>query len=191
MHRSQESSPGRVQKDSRVLSLVSPGSRVHLHSASLGGSGSETDSTQLDWESGMSALVSEWPSAALKQDIAETDLAIREGRFQRWLALIAGSASALSGLEVAYEHYHGSYSGALVVGGVASFFSGRAARTVLRYVSLATLADSAVGFCFHVRGIQRKPGGWRLPVVNMVMGPPVFAPLLFGISAYLGSGLIN
>jgi hypothetical protein len=145
----------------------------------------------------MSALLSELPGASLEQEIVEVDLAIREGRFQRWLALIAGSASALSGLEVAYEHYRGSYSrrvmytpvilsGALVIGGVAGFFSRRAARTALRYISFITLADSAVGFYFHVRGIQRKPGGWRLPVVNMVMGPPVFAPLLFGISAYLG-----
>jgi hypothetical protein len=46
--------------------------------------------------------------------------------------------------------------------------------------------NSVVGFYFHVRGIQRKPGGWRLPVVNIVMGPPVFAPLLFGVSGYLG-----
>ena len=35
-------------------------------------------------------------------------------------------------------------------------------------------------------GIQRKPGGWRLPITNMVMGPPIFAPLLFGVAAYLG-----
>ena len=35
---------------------------------------------------------------------------IREGRFQRSLALIAGFSSILSGLEVTYEHYRGSYS---------------------------------------------------------------------------------
>jgi len=35
---------------------------------------------------------------------------IREGRFQRSLALIAGLSSILSGLEVTYEHYRGSYS---------------------------------------------------------------------------------
>jgi hypothetical protein len=145
----------------------------------------------------MSALTADLSTPAVEQDVAEFDLAIREGRFQRWLALIAGAASALSGLEVAYEHYRGSYSRrvmytpvilsvTLVACGVAGFFSGRAARRVLRYVSIVTLVDSAVGFYFHVRGIQRKPGGWRLPVVNMIMGPPIFAPLLFGISAYLG-----
>jgi hypothetical protein len=127
----------------------------------------------------------------------EIDLDVREGRFQRWLALIAGLSSALSGLEVTYEHYRGSYSrrvmytpvvlsGALAAGGLAGFFSKRAARTVLPAISAITLADSLIGFYFHVRGVHRKPGGWRLPIVNMVMGPPIFAPLLFGVSAYLG-----
>ena len=51
---------------------------------------------------------------------------------------------------------------------------------------VVTLVDAGVGFYFHVRGIQRKPGGWRLPMTNMIMGPPIFAPLLFGTSAYLG-----
>lgn len=125
------------------------------------------------------------------------DLARREGRFQRWLSLIAGGSAALSGIEVAYEHYKGSYSrrimytpivlsGALLAAGTAGFFSRRAARTLLPAVAIVTLADCATGFCFHVRGVARKPGGWRLPIVNMVMGPPVFAPLLFGVSAYLG-----
>jgi len=122
---------------------------------------------------------------------------VREGRFQRTLAMLAAGAGALSGLEVAYEHYRGSYgqrimytpvalSAALTGAGVWAFFSRSAARSVLRGVSAVTLADSALGFYFHVRGIARKPGGWRLPVTNVVMGPPLFAPLLFGTAAYLG-----
>jgi len=133
----------------------------------------------------------------LETGMAEIDLDIREGRFQRWLALIAAASSALSGIEVTYEHYKGSYSrrimytpvilsAALTAAGIAGFLSRRAARTVLPAVSVLTLGDCMAGFYFHVRGIHRKPGGWRLPVVNMVMGPPVFAPLLFGMSAYLG-----
>ncbi len=122
---------------------------------------------------------------------------IREGRFQRSLALLTAGTSIVSGLEVAYEHYRGSYSRRvmytpvimsvlLAVAGVAGFFSRRAARTVLRLVSAVTLADAAIGFYFHIRGVKRKPGGWRLPMTNMIMGPPIFAPLLFGTSAYLG-----
>ena len=133
----------------------------------------------------------------LKQDAAAIIHRIREGRFQRSLALLTAATSVVSGLEVAYEHYRGSYSrrvmytpvilsGVLAIAGIAGFFSRRAARTVLRFASLITLVDAGVGFYFHVRGIARKPGGWRLPMTNMIMGPPIFAPLLFGTSAYLG-----
>lgn len=122
---------------------------------------------------------------------------IREGRFQRSLSLLTAFASLMSGLEVGYEHYRGSYSrrvmytpvilsATLTGAGIAGFFNRWAARTVLRAVSAVTLVDSAIGFYFHVRGVQRKPGGWRLPFTNMIMGPPIFAPLLFGTSAYLG-----
>jgi hypothetical protein len=129
--------------------------------------------------------------------LRRVDVEVREGRFQRWLSLIAGLSCVLSGLEVAYEHYRGGYSrrvmytpvmlsGALMAGGIAGFFSRTAARTFLPAISGATLADGVIGFYFHARGLERKPGGWRLPVTNMVMGPPIFAPLLFGVSAYLG-----
>jgi hypothetical protein len=122
---------------------------------------------------------------------------IREGRFQRSLALLTAATSIVSGLEVAYEHYRGSYSrrvmytpvilsGLLGAAAIAAFFSRRAARTILRITAAVTLIDAGVGFYFHVRGIHRKPGGWRFPMTNMIMGPPIFAPLLFGTSAYLG-----
>jgi hypothetical protein len=122
---------------------------------------------------------------------------VREGRFQRSLALTAGLSSLIAGLEVAYEHYRGSYgqrimytpvacSGALFIAGVSAAFSRKAARTLLPLLSAIALVDCGIGFIFHIRGIQRKPGGWRLPVFNIVMGPPLFAPLLFGTSAYLG-----
>jgi hypothetical protein len=132
-----------------------------------------------------------------RQDLELLANQIREGRFQRSMALLTAGTSIVSGLEVAYEHYRGSYSRrvmytpvimsvVLAGAGIAGFFSRRAAQTVLRTVSAVTLIDAAVGFYFHVRGIKRKPGGWRLPMTNMIMGPPVFAPLLFGTSAYLG-----
>ncbi len=141
--------------------------------------------------------MSESLGATLERDLQEVDLDVREGRFQRWLALIAGFSSVLSGVEVAYEHYRGSYSrrvmytpvilsGALAASGFAGFLSRRAARTALPVISVLTLADSVTGFYFHIRGVKRKPGGWRLPIVNIIMGPPIFAPLLFGVSAYLG-----
>jgi hypothetical protein len=140
------------------------------------------------------------PGLSLETPVRDLEIAanaIREGRFQRSLALLTAATSVVSGLEVAYEHYRGSYSrrvmytpvilsALLAVAGVAGFLSRRAARTVLRLVSFVTLIDALIGFYFHIRGIKRKPGGWRLPMTNMIMGPPIFAPLLFGTSAYLG-----
>ncbi len=122
---------------------------------------------------------------------------IRDGRFQRSMALVTAASSFVSGLEVAYEHYKGSYSnlimyspvllsGGLTIAGIWGVCSERAARTVLRYTAAITLCDGIIGFGFHIRGIYRKPGGWRLPIVNIIMGPPIFAPLLFGTAAYLG-----
>lgn len=122
---------------------------------------------------------------------------VREGRFQRSLSLLAGLSSILGGLEVLYEHYRGSYSQrimyspvllspALLVAGVWGAFNRRAARTALPTVSLLQMLDGAIGFIFHIRGVARKPGGWRIPVVNIVMGPPVFAPLLLALSGFLG-----
>ena len=113
------------------------------------------------------------PSDILRRDLEIVANHIREGRFQRSLALLTAATSIVSGLEVAYEHYRGSYSRRvmytpvilsvlLAAAGIAGFFSRRAARTVLRLVSAVTLVDAGVGFYFHVRGIKRKPGGWRL-----------------------------
>jgi len=148
---------------------------------------------------GQSARVPLWGllprSIAHEGDIL--DQYIREGRFQRSLSLIAGLASALSGLEVLSEHYRGSYSQrvmyspvllspALFVAGVWGAVSRRAAQTILPVVSVITVVDGMVGFVFHVRGVARKPGGWRVPIFNVIMGPPVFAPLLFALSGYLG-----
>lgn len=122
---------------------------------------------------------------------------LQHGTFQRTLSLMVATSSAVSALEVGYEHYRGSYSNpamytpvllssALTLASLASVFSRRVARTWMRYVSFLTLVDGVVGFGFHIRGVARKPGGWRMPVVNIVMGPPLFAPLLFGTAAYLG-----
>jgi hypothetical protein len=122
---------------------------------------------------------------------------IRHGCFQRSLCLLVSATSVASGLEVGYEHYKGSYSnpvmytpvvlsGALAGCGLFGVFSRWGARVLLRWVSVVTLADGVIGFFFHIRGVARKPGGWSLPVTNIVMGPPIFAPLLFGTSAYLG-----
>jgi hypothetical protein len=134
------------------------------------------------------------PASAVVADVLEH---IREGCFQRSLSFLVATTSVASGLEVGYEHYKGSYSnpvmytpvvlsGALAGAALLGAVNEWSARVLLRRVSIVTLADGMIGFFFHVRGIARKPGGWTLPVTNIVMGPPIFAPLLFGTSAYLG-----
>jgi hypothetical protein len=133
----------------------------------------------------------------IERGVNEAEVRIREGRFQEWLGLVAGLSSAMTGLEVGYLHYRGSYSrrvmytpvifsAVLASAGVWSFFNRWAAKRVLPAVSALTIVDAAVGQYFHIRGVQRKPGGWQLPVTNIMMGPPIFAPLLFSSSAYLG-----
>ena len=122
---------------------------------------------------------------------------LREGRFSRTLSLVAGLSGLPTGADVLLEHYRGSYgqkvmwspvilSGAMAVAGGWGAVNPRAARTFLRWTSAVSLLDGVVGFGFHIRGIARKPGGWRLPVANIIMGPPITAPLLFGVAAYLG-----
>lgn len=133
----------------------------------------------------------------ISHEAVVVDQHIREGRFQRSLSLIAAFSSLMSGLEVSYEHYRGSYSqrimytpvilsGVLCIAGIWGAFNRWAARVLMPLISLVTVIDGVVGFIFHLRGIARKPGGWRIPVFNIIMGPPVFAPLLFAISGFLG-----
>jgi hypothetical protein len=122
---------------------------------------------------------------------------IREGRVQISFSLLTGIAGLFTGLEVLYEHLKGSYNQrimytplfvcfALFIAGVWAAFSQWAARVVLRIVSLLTLIDGLVGSYFHIRGIQRKPGGWKIPIPNLVMGPPISAPPLLALVGVLG-----
>ena len=79
------------------------------------------------------------PRSTARHDLEIVANRIREGRFQRSLSLLTAGTSIASGLEVAYEHYRGSYSrrvmytpvimsALLAVAGIAGFFSGRAAQ---------------------------------------------------------------
>lgn len=133
----------------------------------------------------------------LTREGAVVDEDIREGKFQRSLAAITAISALLSGWEVTSEHYRGSFgqrlmyspvliSTGLALAGIGGVLSRRLARTIMPLLSVLMLADGVVGFIWHIRGIHRKPGGWRIPIFNIVMGPPLFAPLLLGISGYLG-----
>jgi len=114
---------------------------------------------------------------------------IREGRFERSMALMAAFAAIASGWEAYAQHLRGAFSHWLrwtpmwltpptVLAGIGALFSERVGRRILPVLAVISLIDGVVGFIFHLRGIGRMPGGWKLGQYNVVMGPPIFAPLL-------------
>ena len=112
---------------------------------------------------------------------------LRHGRAQRLLSAATAASALPLGVEIYVNHYGGSFgnrwmwspvllSPALSAAGVAGLLSERAARTVLPAMSAVFAIDGAAGVYFHLRGIARKPGGFREASYNLVMGPPALAP---------------
>jgi hypothetical protein len=127
--------------------------------------------------------------------IARSD--IRQGRFQRSLALVAALSAVVSGFEAYVQHQRGDFDDPWMwtpvwltpptaAAGLAAIVSRRATRTALPAASIASLADGVIGFGLHLRGVRRLPGGFKLGRYNLVMGPPIFAPLLLGIVGITG-----
>jgi hypothetical protein len=111
----------------------------------------------------------------------------RHGRMQRTLAAATAVSALPLGIEIYFEHFRGSFgdkwmwtpvalSPALTVAGVAATRSERVAKTWLPALSALYCLDGLVGVVTHVRGVARKPGGFREPLFNIVMGPPLLAP---------------
>ncbi len=128
-------------------------------------------------------------SKRLATEIALARRDVRKGRFERSMALITAFAAIVSGWEAYAQHLRGAFSHSLmwtpvaltpptILAALGAVFSNRIARRVLPALAVASLADGVIGFVFHLRGIGRMPGGWRLGQYNVVMGPPIFAPLL-------------
>jgi hypothetical protein len=109
------------------------------------------------------------------------------GRFQRTLSGLTALSTLGLGFEIYLEHYKGSFNDKwmwtpialtppLTAAGVAGVFSERTARTWLPALSAMYAADGVIGVVTHLRGVQRKPGGFSEPTYNLVMGPPLLAP---------------
>jgi hypothetical protein len=122
---------------------------------------------------------------------------IRQGRFERSMALMAAFAAIVSGWEAYAQHLRGAFSHWLmwtpialvpptIAAACGALVNQRMARRVLPAVALFSFADGLVGFVFHVRGIGRMPGGFTNLQFNFTMGPPLFAPLLFSSVGLLG-----
>jgi len=112
---------------------------------------------------------------------------VRSGRVQK--ALAAATAFSVPGLafEIYLEHYKGSFGDKwmwtpialtppLTAAGVAGVYSEHVARTWLPALSALYFLDGLVGVVTHVRGVQKRPGGFKEPTYNLVMGPPILAP---------------
>ena len=121
----------------------------------------------------------------------------RQGRLQKALALTTAASAAPLAFEVYLEHYRGSFSDPwewaplvctppLVIAGVAGAVSERAARTALPAASALYVLNGIVGSALHARGVHRKPGGFREPAYNLIMGPPLLAPGSFTLVGAIG-----
>ena len=119
--------------------------------------------------------------------IARTLANIREGRMQRLLAASTALSAPPLAFEIYLEHYKGSFGDKwmwtpivitppLTVAGIAGFYSERAAKTWLPALSALFALDGAIGVLTHFRGVQKRPGGFKEPTYNLVMGPPLLAP---------------
>jgi hypothetical protein len=105
------------------------------------------------------------------------------------MALVTGFSAVVSGFEAYVQHDRGAFNdkwmwtpialaGPTAALSLAALVSERIAHRALPVLSLVTVADGLIGFGLHLRGIKRMPGGYGLGQYNIVMGPPVAAPLL-------------
>ena len=112
---------------------------------------------------------------------------VRSGRAQKTLAAATAFSALPLGLEIYFEHFRGSFgdkwmwtpvllSPPLTLAGLAGVRSEKVARTWLPALSALYCLDGMIGVLTHVRGVARKPGGFKEPLFNIVMGPPLLAP---------------
>jgi hypothetical protein len=122
---------------------------------------------------------------------------IRDGAFQRQVAVITGISALLSGFEAYYSHYKNNFrywvqwtpiviAPLLAAASFGAVGSRRVAAKALPAISAVAAVDSAIGFFYHARGVLRRPGGTKHLLYNIIYGPPIFAPLLFGAAGMLG-----
>ncbi len=112
---------------------------------------------------------------------------LRAGKAQKLLAGATAATAVPVGFEIYINHYAGSFgnkwmwtpvllSPVLSAAGVAGVVNERAAKTVLPALGSLYIADGLAGLYFHLRGVQRKPGGFKEITYNLPMGPPALAP---------------
>jgi hypothetical protein len=122
---------------------------------------------------------------------------VQHGRFERSLSLVTAVGAAITGAEIWLEHDRASFGNRMMwwpivitpvvtAAGIAGACNRTLAKTVLPAASALCVANAAQGQYLHLRGIAQRPGGLRLLRYNGEMGPPLFAPLLFGLVGGMG-----
>ena len=74
----------------------------------------------------------------------------------------------------------------LMITAAAAIKSRKVANRLLPAVGVLAVANGAIGFYYHVRGIAQRSGGLKKAAYNVLYGPPIFAPLLFAACGLLG-----
>jgi hypothetical protein len=135
--------------------------------------------------------------SARRSPVARAVRNVRSGRMQKALSAATAASAVPLTFEIYLEHYKGSFGDkwewvpialapAVVAAGAAGVWSERAARTWLPLTSGLYGACGLIGTVLHARGVQRRPGGFREPTYNLVMGPPALAPGSLAMVGALG-----
>ena len=122
---------------------------------------------------------------------------VQTGRFERSLSALTALSALVTGAEVYFEHYRASFGDPwmwspvvltppLVVAGIGGAVSKRCAKTWLPLTAGLYFANGVLGSYLHMRGVGRKPGGWRIVTYNVPMGPPLMAPGLMAMVGGMG-----
>jgi hypothetical protein len=122
---------------------------------------------------------------------------VAHGRFERSLAGLTAVAAVVTTSEIYIEHYKASFGNKmmwspiivtppLVVAAIGGVFSKKWAKTALPATAAIYCLNGLAGEYFHIRGVARKPGGFRLASYNLPMGPPISAPGLMAVVGGMG-----
>lgn len=122
---------------------------------------------------------------------------VEHGRFEKSLSGLTAAAAAVTTAEIYFEHYRASFGNKwmwspivvtppVMLAGIMGVRSRRWAKTVLPITAAIYTADGLLGEYFHMRGVARRPGGWRMASYNVPMGPPIAAPGLMTLVGGMG-----
>jgi hypothetical protein len=106
-------------------------------------------------------------------------------------------SATLSGIDALISHYKSGFRSrpqwlpvviapALAALSLAAIRKPGLARRGVPALSAVACGVAAVGVFYHARGILRRPGGTKELLYNILYGPPIFAPMLFGAAGMFG-----